>query len=233
MSHPFPWSEIARPPSPDPVHPGPRNQPAGGGRRLDPGAPSAGRLCARAFPGGPGRVLRTDPDEPGPLRRPDPRGARPGPGLGRTGPAQVQDLSGSRRNRPAVSRPAGSLLPGACAGVPACAPARRPACPAGPAGPPGASRLGLPGRLPGAVRRTGCRQRPGAGIQARAIPIETNNLLAAIQGHLCLARIAFEEGVSPAGHLDLAEASIGLAADWPGSCWPTPGTLRSPCTPWT
>jgi len=51
------------------------------------------------------------------------------------------------------------------------------------------------------------------GVLAGGIAHDFNNLLTAIQGHLDLVRLAVQEAQDPAGHLDHAEASIGLAAD--------------------
>jgi len=51
------------------------------------------------------------------------------------------------------------------------------------------------------------------GVLAGGIAHDFNNLLTAIQGHVCLGRLALEDGSDPAPSLDHAEASIGLAAD--------------------
>jgi PAS domain S-box-containing protein len=51
------------------------------------------------------------------------------------------------------------------------------------------------------------------GLLAGGIAHDFNNLLTAIQGHLCLGRLALAEDRDPARHLDRVEATIALAAD--------------------
>jgi len=51
------------------------------------------------------------------------------------------------------------------------------------------------------------------GVLAGGIAHDFNNLLTAIQGHLSLGRLAFEEGRNPLHHMDRMDASIQRAAD--------------------
>jgi PAS domain S-box-containing protein len=51
------------------------------------------------------------------------------------------------------------------------------------------------------------------GLLAGGIAHDFNNLLTAIQGHLSLGRLAVQDGLDPAAHLDHMESSIRLAAD--------------------